>query len=220
MNVLYIHAVTCVYVFVCVGVYCVSFSSQASTVRLGLCYHCNELGICSLSALSLQSTGRWSCRESCPPLPLPLASSALSVQTMPWHDWPASSGATCRTVHAGLLPLCAATVKEERKAVRASCPGHHLTHYTTWHNKELLTHLSGLDQRSSAVHVILRVHYKHHLVGVEFKSAVQTPGVLDTQLAVPLSPAAHRLHLSHLPATETPQVPTQREVKRLLTLVR
>lgn len=72
-----------------------------------------------------------------------------------------------------------------------------------------MTYLPGLDQRSPAVHVILRVHDKHHLVSVEFKATVQTPGVLHTQLAVPLSPAAHRLHLPHLPATETTQVPTR-----------
>lgn len=77
-----------------------------------------------------------------------------------------------------------------------------------------MTHLPGLDQCSSAVHVILRVHDKHHLVSVQFKSAVQTPGVLHAQLAVPLSPAAHRLHLPHLPATETTQVPvrTRRDI--------
>ena len=71
----------------------------------------------------------------------------------------------------------------------------------------LVTYLPGLDQRSSAVHVILRVHDKHHLVSVKFESTVQTAGVLHSQLAVPLSPAAHRLHLPHLPATETTQVP-------------
>lgn len=62
------------------------------------------------------------------------------------------------------------------------------------------TNLSGFDQGSSAVHVILRVHDKNHLVSAEFKSTIQTPGILYTQLAVPFSPAAHRLHLPHLPA--------------------
>lgn len=70
-------------------------------------------------------------------------------------------------------------------------------------------YLPGLHQRSSTVHVILRVHDKHHLVSIEFKSTVQTPGVLHAQLPVPLSPAAHRLHLPHLPAAETPEVPTR-----------
>lgn len=71
----------------------------------------------------------------------------------------------------------------------------------------LLPYLPGLDQRPSAVHVVLRVHDKHHLMSVEFKATVQAPGVLHTQLTVPFSPAAHRLHLPHLPATETTQVP-------------
>jgi len=72
-------------------------------------------------------------------------------------------------------------------------------------------YLPGLDQCSSAVHVILGVHDKHHLVSIEFKSTVQTPGVLHAQLSVPLSPAAHRLDLPHLPAAETTQVPTRRD---------
>jgi len=74
------------------------------------------------------------------------------------------------------------------------------------------TYLPGLYQRPSAVHVVLRVHDKHHLVGVEFKSTVQTASVFHTQLPVPLSSAAHRLHLPHLPATETTQVPDQRDI--------
>lgn len=72
-----------------------------------------------------------------------------------------------------------------------------------------MTYLPGLDQRSSAVHVVLRVHDKHHFMSVQFKSTVQTPSILDAQLAVPLSPAAHRLHLPHLPASETTQVPAK-----------
>lgn len=64
------------------------------------------------------------------------------------------------------------------------------------------TNLSGFDQGSSAVHVIFRIHDKNHLVGVEFKSTIQTPSILYTQLAVPLSSAAHGLHLPHLPAPE------------------
>lgn len=81
--------------------------------------------------------------------------------------------------------------------------------HTTAENecRKLNADLSGLDQRSSAIHVILRVHDKHHFVCVKFKSTVQAPGVLHAQLAVPLSPAAHRLHLPHLPPAETPQVP-------------
>lgn len=71
----------------------------------------------------------------------------------------------------------------------------------------LLTNLPGFDQCSSSVHVILRVHDKHHLVGVEFKATVQTASVFHAQLAVPLPPAAHRLHLPNLPAAETSQVP-------------
>lgn len=68
-------------------------------------------------------------------------------------------------------------------------------------------YLPGLDEGPSAVHVVLRVHDKHHLVSVEFKTTVETAGVFHAQLAVPLSPAAHRLHLSHLPAAKTAQVP-------------
>lgn len=46
-------------------------------------------------------------------------------------------------------------------------------------------------------------------MSVQFKATVQTASVLHTQLAVPFSPAAHRLHLPHLPAAETSKVPTQ-----------
>ena len=80
----------------------------------------------------------------------------------------------------------------------------------------MLRYLPGLDQRSSAVHVVLRVHDKHHLVSVEFKATVQAAGVLHAQLAVPLSPAAHGLHLPHLPAPEAPQVPTSTDTLQTL----
>lgn len=75
---------------------------------------------------------------------------------------------------------------------------------------KLPAYLPGLDEGPSAVHVVLRVHDKHHLVSVEFKSTVETAGVFHAQLAVPLSPAAHRLHLSHLPAAKTAQVPEKK----------
>lgn len=78
-----------------------------------------------------------------------------------------------------------------------------------------MTHLPGFNQGSSAVHVILGVHDKNHLVSVQLESTVQTPGVLYAQLAVPLSPAAHGLHLPHLPAAETTQVPTKTYVKHI-----
>lgn len=71
------------------------------------------------------------------------------------------------------------------------------------------TNLSGLDQGSSAVHVIFGVHDENHLVSVELEPTVQTPSILYAQLAVPFSPAAHRLHLPHLPAPEAAQVPTK-----------
>lgn len=74
-------------------------------------------------------------------------------------------------------------------------------------------YLPGLDEGPSAVHVVLRVHDKHHLVSVEFKTTVETAGVFHAQLAVPLSPAAHRLHLSHLPAAKTAQVPEKMETR-------
>lgn len=209
-----------------------SISMRASMARLGLCYCCNELGICSPFALSPRSTGRSSCMGSCPLPPHPLASSARSVQLRMWRDWPTSPGATCQSTHAGSLPLCAGTMKERVKTVRASAKFNkeknqgliimthfvtqilHITFQTpkTHHNMKLMTYLPGFDQRPSAVHIILRVHDKNHLVSVQFKSTVQTPGVLHTQLAVPLSPAAHRLHLPHLPAAETTQVPTKRHV--------
>lgn len=48
-------------------------------------------------------------------------------------------------------------------------------------------------------------------MSVQFKATIQTAGVLHTQLTVPFSPAAHRLHLPYLPASETPKVPTQIE---------
>lgn len=75
---------------------------------------------------------------------------------------------------------------------------------------EAPAHLPGLDQSPSAVHVVLGVHDEHHLVGVEFEAAVQAAGVLHAQLAVPLPPAAHGLHLSNLPATETTKVPREK----------
>lgn len=55
-----------------------------------------------------------------------------------------------------------------------------ILHITTHYNIKLMTHLPGFDQRSSAVHVILRVHDKNHLVGVQLKSTVQTPGIFHT----------------------------------------
>lgn len=79
------------------------------------------------------------------------------------------------------------------------------------HQIKLQLYLPGLDQSPSAVHVVLGVHDKHHLVSVEFKSTVQTAGVFHSQLAVPLSPASHRLNLPHLPAAETTQVPVRRD---------
>jgi hypothetical protein len=45
-------------------------------------------------------------------------------------------------------------------------------------------------------------------VGVELEAAVQAAGVLHAQLPVPLPPAAHGLHLPHLPAPEVPQIPS------------
>lgn len=65
-------------VCVCLCVSCASISTRSSTERQGLCYHCNELGICWPPALSAQSTGRLSCRGSCPLLPHPLTNSAPS----------------------------------------------------------------------------------------------------------------------------------------------
>ena len=129
MNVLYVHALTsvcvcvcvclcecaCLCVCVCVCVCAVSISLQASTVRPGLCYRCNKPGICSLLALSPQSTGRSSCRGSCPPPPRPLATSAPSVQPRSPRDWPASPGATCQSGRAGSLPLYAATAEREEE---------------------------------------------------------------------------------------------------------
>lgn len=54
-------------------------------------------------------------------------------------------------------------------------------------------------------------------MSVEFESAVEAAGVLHAQLAVPLSPAAHGLHLPHLPAAEAAQVPTETRVKHMNT---
>lgn len=94
------------------------------TERTGLCYCCNEPGICWPPVLSARWTGRWSCRVWSPPLPHPSASSAPSARPRPGHDWPASFGATCRSVRVGTLRLGAATVGEQEDGQRPSqCSG-------------------------------------------------------------------------------------------------
>lgn len=88
-------------------------SLRTSTERQALCYCCNEPGICSPPALSPRLTDKWSCTVSCPPLPLPSASSARSVQPRRWRDWPTILGATCQSARADWPPLCAGTVERE-----------------------------------------------------------------------------------------------------------
>lgn len=95
---------------------CVCFTSISmwtSTERRGLCYCCNELGICSPCALSPRLIDKWSCMVSCPLLPLPSANSARSVRPRMWRDWPTILGATCQSAHADWLPLCAGTGKRK-----------------------------------------------------------------------------------------------------------
>lgn len=103
---------TSMHLRVCVSVL---VSVWESTGRRGLCYRCNEPGICSQLGPSAWSAGRWSCRGSCRPSLLPEASSARPDPPAPSRDWPASPGATCRSGRADWLPLCAATVEEEEK---------------------------------------------------------------------------------------------------------
>lgn len=125
-----------------------------------------------------------------------------------------------------LVPLVEALVLAGRHSVlrlpggkgeRETKPSEPRTRNDSNHCTAAATHLPGLDQSPSAVHVILRVHDKNHLVSVELEPTVQAAGVLHAQLAVPLSPAAHGLHLPHLPAAEAAQVPIETCVKHINT---
>lgn len=69
-------------------------------------------------------------------------------------------------------------------------------------------YLLGSAESSSPVHVILRVHDEHHLVGVELEATVDVAGALHPDQPLPgaLDLAAQGPHLLALPLAKLLQV--------------
>lgn len=74
-------------------------------------------------------------------------------------------------------------------------------------------YLLGPAESSPPVHVILRVHDEHHLVGVELEATVDVAGALHPDQALPgaLDLAAQGPHLLALPLAKLLQVPAEKQ---------